>query len=61
MTEPLSLSVPLGDCSEVALMGALEFVISHFRGSAVQPLTFAEVQRAVDWLSAKYGTEAASE
>jgi hypothetical protein len=57
MSEPLTLNVPMGDGSEVDLMRSLDHIVSYYRTSVIaEPLSFAEVQRAVDWLHAKYGT-----
>jgi hypothetical protein len=59
MSEPVFLKVPLGDMSEVELMRALDFIVTHFQTSAYPtPLTFHETKRAVNWLHAKYGERA---
>ena len=57
---PLMLEVPLGNRSETDLMAALEYVIT----SLCPPLVDAPpqqtppgIERAVDWLHAKYGTK----
>jgi hypothetical protein len=54
--QPLSLIVPLGDLRETDLMAALEFVVTHWRGSTYSDEPNTEIARAVSWLSEKYGS-----
>ena len=54
VSEPLTLSVPIGEYRETDLMAALEFVVIHWHAFREQPDN--EIARAVSWLSEKYGS-----
>jgi hypothetical protein len=62
--QPLSLTVPIYNCTEVDLMRALEQVAQHFNGlpyaEGGEPPLLDKTRRAVDWLHAKYGTQVAA-
>ena len=62
--QPVCLTVPIYNMSEVDLMGALDFVVGHFISPdgirlSDEP-TPESVRRAVDWLHACYGSRKAA-
>lgn len=54
--QPCTLSVPIGNMTEIDLIRALETVAREFIVNQTAGVTRQEMRRAVDWLHAKYGT-----